>query len=185
MPYILLAASSMLFALVFREKNAPAKARKQGVSIFCSAAVLAATVLISCLMWEADADYRAETSMYRALLRQDWKTVVQIYDKVVKREDAANERSYAALMKQVKTLGGDDRRNLYSQYYYETYEQPSRLMSEMRMIAIACAVIVTGTTESPFTCSSRKRFIKDSFASFARDKSSVFPKTPNIFSQSE
>ena len=135
LPYILLAAFSLLMALCFRGKNSEEEGYRRG-SLATACSVLPVTVLVSCLLWKAGADYRAETSMYYALVGQDYQKVLKIYDKVVKREDAANAKSYAKLMKQVKNLGGDDRRDLYAKYYFETYEKPSRLMTELRMIAI-------------------------------------------------
>ena len=135
LPYILLAAFSLLMALCFRGKNDKGEEYRRG-SIASSCCVLIVTVLIGCLLWKAGADYRAETKMYYALMDQDYQKVVKLYDKVVKREDAANARTYANLMKKVKNLGGDDRRDLYAKYYFETYERPSRLMTELRMIAI-------------------------------------------------
>ena len=136
LPYILLAAFSLIYALALRGKKEDGKALRPG-SILLSFSVLTAISLISCLMWEARSDYRAETAMYRAFARQDYGKVVALYDKVVKKEDAANARSYKKLMKQVKELGGDERRKLYAKYYHETYERPSRLMTEFRMLAIA------------------------------------------------
>lgn len=134
-PYILLAAFSLLMALCFRGAGSEGEEYRRG-SMATSCCVLIATVLLSCLLWKAGADYRAETKMYYALVDQDYQKVVKLYDKVVKREDAANARTYANLMKKVKGLGGDERRDLYSKYYFETYERPSRLMTELRMIAI-------------------------------------------------
>jgi hypothetical protein len=135
LPYGILAVFAVQGALMFRGRLRDEEGYRPG-SLIGSLAILAVTVLVSCLLWEADADYRAETSMYYALENQDYQKVLKLYDKVVKREDAANARSYAKLMKQVKPLGGDDRRNLFAQYYFETYEKPSRLMTELRMLAI-------------------------------------------------
>lgn len=135
MPYILLAACALLMAMCFRGKNKEGEEYRRG-SIATSCSVLIVTVFVSCLLWKAGPDYRAETSMYYALVDQDYQKVLNLYDKVVKREDAANAKSYAKLMKQVKNLGGDDRRDLYAKYYFESYEKPSRLMTELRMIAI-------------------------------------------------
>ena len=134
LPYALIAAFSLLFALIFRGR---AEVAGPGLSIFCSPAVLAAAVAVTGLLWKAGADYRAESSMYRALTGQEYGKVVKIYDKVVRREDAANARSYAKLMDKVRKLGGDERRDLYARYFFETYQRPSRLMSELRMLAIA------------------------------------------------
>ena len=135
LPYVLLAAFPVLLALCFRGGQDTGNEYRRG-SIAGSCAILAATVVASCLLWKAGADYRAETSMYYALERQDYGRVVKLYDKVVKREDAANARSYERLMKKVKPLGGDERRDLFARYYFETYQRPSRLMTELWMLAI-------------------------------------------------
>ena len=135
LPYILLAAFSLVTALVSRGRKEADGGLRRG-AVVSSFSMLAALVVLCSLLWEADADYRAETSMYKALLRQDFGQVVKLYDKVVKRDDAANAKSYEQLMKKVKDLGGDERRNLYAQYFYETYRRPSRLMDELRMLAI-------------------------------------------------
>ncbi len=135
LPYILLAAFSLVTALVSRGRKEADGELHRG-AVVSSFSMLAVLVVLCSLLWEADADYRAETSMYKALLRQDYGQVVRLYDKVVKKDDAANAKSYEQFMKKVKDLGGDERRNLYARYFYETYRRPSRLMDELRMLAI-------------------------------------------------
>ncbi len=135
LPYILLAAFSLVTALVSRGRKEADGGLRRG-AVVSSFSMLAVLVVLCSLLWEADADYRTETSMYKALLRQDYGQVVKLYDKVVKRDDAANAKSYEQLMKKVKDLGGDERRNLYARYFYETSRRPSRLMDELRMLAI-------------------------------------------------
>lgn len=135
LPYILLAAFSLVTAMVCRGGERPGDGPKPGRFIL-SVAMYAVIVVLCFLLWEADADYRAETKMYSSLLKQDYAKVVKVYDKVVKREDAANARSYDKFYKKVKSLGGDERRDLYAQYYFETYQRPSRLMTELWMLAI-------------------------------------------------
>ena len=136
LPYILLAAFSVLYALLPRDESTPDTKLKRGC-ISLSLSILSFIILGCCLMWKVDAEYRAETAMYRALLKQDYDKVVKIYDKVVKGEDALNAQSYEALMKKVKNLGGDERRDLYAEYYFKTYQKPSRLATELRMLAIS------------------------------------------------
>ena len=136
LPYALLAAFSLMYALLLRGGSRQEDEYRPG-SMTLSLAMLISVAVLCNLHWKADADYRAESSMYRALERQDYRKVVSLYDRVVKREDAANARSYSKLMDKVRNLGGDERRDLYAQYYFETYQRPSRLMSEFRMLALA------------------------------------------------
>ena len=134
LPYILLAAFPLLFA--FLNENNAADSKHKTYCMTLSLSVLCSMGIVCNLMWKADAEYRAESAMYRALLRQDYEKVVKIYDKVVKGEDALNASSYNSLMKRVGNLGGDERRDLFAEYYYKTYQRPSRLATELRMLAI-------------------------------------------------
>lgn len=135
LPYVLLAAVALLYAMLPDDKSDQSSDFRKG-SMVLSFSALVFMAVISCLLWKADSQYRAETAMYNALLRQDYDKVIKIYDKVVKKEDARNARTYEALMKKVGKLGGDERRDLYAKYYYETYKRPSRLATELRMLAI-------------------------------------------------
>ncbi|MBR5671457.1 MAG: hypothetical protein IKX11_06330, partial [Bacteroidales bacterium] len=134
LPYILLAAFPLLFA--FLNENNAADSKHKTYCITLSLSVLCSMGIVCNLMWKADAEYRSESAMYRALLRQDYEKVVKIYDKVVKGEDDLNASSYKSLIKRVGNLGGDERRDLFAEYYYKTYQRPSRLATELRMLAI-------------------------------------------------
>ena len=134
LPYILLAAFPLLFA--FLNENNAADSKHKTYCMTLSLSVLCSMGIVCNLMWKADAEYRAESAMYRALLRQDYEKVVKIYDKVVKGEDDLNASSYKSLIKRVGNLGGDERRDLFAEYYYKTYQRPSRLATELRMLAI-------------------------------------------------
>ena len=134
LPYILLAAFPLLYALLGRGNASDGKHKTYCITL--SLSVLCSMCLICDLMWKADSEYRAETAMYMALMRQDYNKVVKIYDKVVKGEDGLNASSYESLMKKVGNLGGDERRDLFAEYYFKTYQRPSRLATELRMLAI-------------------------------------------------
>ena len=135
LPYILLAVFPLLYALLGRGKVANSEYKPYSITL--SLSILCCLPLICNLMWKVDSEYRAETAMYRALIRQDYNKVLKIYDRVIKGEDGLNASSYDALMKKVKNLGGDERRDLFAEYYFKTYQRPSRLATELRMLAIA------------------------------------------------